>query len=262
MPKNTRNTRTSNDINALSKDAWPEITPAFLKVVTAHGDKMSLNKGEVFFELGQASYDFAYIEKGGINIVDRANDRTVVCIKKGQFVGEIGMLMGQRTFLAGVADTDTELIRISQKKIIELVAIVPEIGDVVVNAFAARRRLLMEWGEGGLVIIGNDKAKSTASLLEFANRSKIPHRYVDKADTVEVAELAKNCSIPDSETVAVIGNSQVICDPTPLKLASEMGLDLVSDTDTIFDVLIVGAGPAGLAASIYAASEGLKVLAI
>ena len=254
--------RTSNDAHALGKEAWPELSESFLKLVRENGEEIHLKKGEVFFELGQDTYDFAYIEKGGINIVDRANDRTVVSIREGQFIGEIGMLMGQKTFLAGVADCDSIIIRIPQKRIRELVATIPEIGDLVVNAFAARRHLLMEWGEGGVVVIGSDTIKSTVHLLEFLGRSKIPHRYVDFADTEEVKALSNTCTFPDSETVVIIGNSQVICNPTPLKVAEALGLDLVSDTDALFDVLVIGAGPAGLAASIYAASEGLKVLVI
>ena len=256
------NNRTSYDSHPLGKEAWPELSESFVKLVRENGEEMHLKKGDVFFELGQDTYDFAYIEKGGINIVDRANDRTVVSIREGQFVGEIGMLMGQKTFLAGIADCDSILIRIPQKRISELVATVPEIGDIVVNAFAARRHLLMEWGEGGVVVIGSDSIKSTVRLLPFLGRSKIPHRYVDFDDTAEVKKLAQTCTIPDSETVVIIGNLQVICDPTPLKVAETLGLDLVSDIDALFDVVVIGAGPAGLAASIYAASEGLKVLAI
>lgn len=253
---------TSNEVNWLNEGAWPKINEEVLELIRKNGERIELKNGDVFFEVGQDGYDFAYIEKGAINIIDRANDEIVVSIQEGQFSGEIGMLMGQKTFFAGIAHSETTIIRIQQNRIRQLIGSEPELGDIVVNAFAARRRLLMEWGEGGVVIIGDDKAKNTARLLEFLNRSKIPHRFVHLDEKEEVEKLGKKCTIPETETVVIMGNSQVICDPTPLDLASALGLDLVSNTDDIFDVLIVGAGPAGLAASIYAASEGLKVLAI
>ena len=99
----------------------------------------------MLFEVGQASYDLALIEWGGIDIVDRAGDRVVVTIEAPNFVDERGMLMGQGTFLAGVARGRTEVIVIAQDRLLQLVATVPEIADVVVTAFAARRRLLGEW---------------------------------------------------------------------------------------------------------------------
>lgn len=258
--KNQRNT--SNEINRLNEEAWPKINEHVLELIRNNGERVQFKQGDIFFEVGQETYDFAYVEKGAIKIVDRANDQLIVRIKEGQFSGEIGMLMGQKTFFAGIADSETTIIRIQQHRIRRLITSEPELGDIVVNAFAARRRFLMEWGVGGVVIIGDDMAKNTARLLEFLNRSKIPHRFVHINEKEEVEELGKRCTIPDTETVVIMGNSQVICDPTPLNLATALGLDLVSKTDDIFDVLIVGAGPAGLAASIYAASEGLKVLAI
>ncbi len=254
--------RTSDEANELSEVAWPKLPESFLQSIRERAKKLHLKAGEVFFEVGQDSYDFGYLKKGCINIVDRTDDKTIIQIKEGNFLGEIGMLMGQKTFLAAVAETDCDLLCISQEKIVELVATVPEIGDVVVNAFVARRRLLMEWNEGGVVIIGKENTKSTARLVEFVSRSKIPHRYVEASDSKGIEELAKGCKISDLDTVAVVGNAHVLHNPTPLELAAALGLDLVSDTEAIFDVVVIGAGPAGLAASIYAASEGLKVLVV
>ncbi|QLE00065.1 FAD-dependent oxidoreductase [Galbibacter sp. BG1] len=254
--------RTSRDQNPLSREAYPELSESFLRLIEKHSEEVSLSKDDILFDVGQDCYDFAYVKKGAVNIVDRSNDKTVVQIKEGHFLGEIGMLMGQKTFLAGIAAEDAVLLKIPQDKITNLVRINPEIGDAVVNAFAARRRLLMQWGEGGVVIIGKENRKGTTQLIEFVSRSKIPFRFIDESDSESLSELKQQCNVPKAETVVVIGHSTVLCDPNPLDLAGALGLDLVSDTDTLFDVLIVGAGPAGLAASIYGASEGLKVLVV
>ncbi|MCM5663462.1 FAD-dependent oxidoreductase [Galbibacter mesophilus] len=255
--------RTSQDQDELSREAYPKLSDSFLQLIEKYGEEVQIDKGSIFFDVGQDCYDFAYVKKGAINIVDRSNDKTVVQIKEGHFLGEIGMLMGQKTFLAAIADKSSVLLKIPQEKIINLVRVNPEIGDVIVNAFAARRRLLMKWGEGGVVVIGKEIRKKTSQLIEFLSRGKIPFRFIDEQDSERLNELKQKCHhVPRAETVVVIGHTTVICDPSPLELANALGLDLVSDTDTLFDVLIVGAGPAGLAASIYGASEGLKVLVV
>lgn len=254
--------RTSNPKSELEHLAWPQLAPELIELFRQHGECRTLRASDVLFDVGQESYDFIYIEQGTIEIIDRANDRMVVQINAGNFIGELGMLMGQKTFLAGIAGEDGHAIVIPQQTLSELVATVPEVGDAVVTAFAARRRQLMEWGEGGLVILGEEGGRSALRLLEFASRSQIPHRWVDRTDAAAVAELAQTCELPKSGTAGIIGRSEVLTEPSPRELAAALGLDLVADTEKLFDVLVIGAGPAGLAASVYAASEGLSVLAI
>jgi len=254
--------RTSNDTgNPLFQEAYPEIGPTFRRVVEENGECIQLKKGDVFFDVGQDSYSFAFIVKGCLDIVDRVNNKTVVSLQEGQFIGEIGMLMGQKTFMAGIAGEDMELCTIPTPKLRELLAQEPEFGETLVSAYTARRRLLMEWGDGGIVLIGDASHRKVNRLLEFLERSHIPFRRTDWVDK-EVNELRAKCDLPNAEVAVVFGNSNVLCEPTPYDVAKALGLDLSLDEDQIFDVLIVGAGPAGLAASIYAASEGLSVLTI
>ncbi len=257
-----KNTRSSKPTNLLEKKAWPAIPSSFLSLMKIHGAIREMMASEVLFEIGQDSYDLAYVVKGAINIVDRNADKVILQIDEGNFMGEIGMLMGQKTFFAAVAKTDSTLLIMSLEKVRMLMASDPNFGDLLVSAFAARRKLLMDWGEGGLVIVGNENGKNTKRLLEFATRSQIPHRFVDWKNKEAVAELMLTCDLPKAESAAVVGKSEVYCNPTPQVLANALGLDLVADTNKLFDVIIVGAGPAGLAASIYGASEGLSVLVI
>ena len=254
--------RTSTPRSDLERLAWPPIEAGVIQLFAEAGEKRELVAGETVFEVGGDSYDFMYIEKGSIEIIDRADDRSVVRIEAGNFVGELGMLMGQKNFLAGVASEDSSVIVISQKKISEMVAMVPEIGDLVVTAFAARRRLLMEWGEGGLVIVGEDTDPRTQRLLEFAGRNLIPHRWVDRNDPAAIGELAATIELPAEGPIAILGRAEVLVDPSRRDLATAMGLDLLADTTETFDVAVIGAGPGGLAAAVYAASEGLRALVI
>ena len=255
-------TRTSEPKTALERAAWPELDDNFVNTLRRNGETRPFVKGDVLFEVGQDGYDFIYIESGAVEVLDRSDNHVIVCIRPGNFMGDLGMLMGQKTFLAAVACEDGNAIVVPQARLRELVATVPEIGDAVVTAFGARRRLLMEWGEGGLVIAGDENEPCALRLREFASRSQMPYRWVDRDDDEAMKELRQTCDVPVEGTFAVVGHSDVITNPSPRELACAMGLDLVADTDEIFDVLVVGAGPAGLAASVYAASEGLKVLAI
>lgn len=254
--------RTSEDTgNSLYEEAWPVVPEVILDLIVTNGDKVTLRKGEAFFEVGNQHYDFGYVVNGCINITDRINNQTIVSIKKGQFLGEIGMFMGQGAFLAGVAGESTTLLSIPRSRLLELTSTVPEFGELVVGAYAARRRLLMEWGEGGIILVGNETSKKVKGLLEFLERSHIPFKRLDWDDP-QVDKLRNRCELPDTEVAAIVGDAQVICDPSRLDIAKALSLDLKINSDHVYDVVVIGAGPAGLAASIYSASEGLSVLTV
>ncbi len=262
MARIDRTPRTSTPRTTLEETAWIQLDQETIEILRIHGEERFFKAGDVFFDVGQQSYDFLYLAEGSLDIVDRSEDRVVVHIAAGNFVGELGMLMGQRTFFAGIIGSDARAIVVPRQEFINLIATVPKIGDVMITAFTARRRLLMEWGEGGLVIIGTDGDATALRLLEFAGRSRIPHRSVDRADKEAIEEISAYCQLPESGAAAVIGRSKVLVSPTPRELARAMGLDLAADLTDPFDVVVIGAGPAGLASSVYAASEGLDVLAI
>ncbi len=262
MALTNRIPRTSTPKTALEETAWPRLDEDTIDTFRRAGEERTVRAGDVLFEVAEPSYDFIYVVEGSVDIVDRAENRVIVHIEAGHFVGELGMLMGQKTFFAGVAGAESRVIVVALRKLLDLIATVPEVADIVVTAFAARRRLLMQWGEGGLVIVGTEDDASALRLREFAGRSRIPHRWIDRRDTEALAELTEYCELPESGAAAVIGRSRVLVSPSPRELAVALGLDLGADVTEPFDVVVVGAGPAGLAASVYAASEGLSVLAI
>ncbi len=259
--------------SVLERQAWPVLAPDLVARLRDEGSLRTLSDGDVLFEVGQPSYDLALILRGGIDIVDRAGDRVVVTIEAPNFIGELGMLMGQGTFLAGVARGETEVVVVAQDRLRELVATVPEIADIVVTAFAARRRLLMEWAEGGMTIVGRESDRDTIRLLTFASRNRIPHRFVDRDDSAEMARVGATCSLPESGTAVVTGRAEVLVRPSPRALAAALGMDLPvvhtleaeGDTTTggrVRDLAIIGGGPSGLAAAVYGASEGFSTIVI
>ena len=241
--------------------AWPELSRGVLDLLESVGETLHPEPGEVLWEAGDP-YDLNLVLTGGVSLVDRREDRVVFVVEAGDFVGELGMLMGQRAFLPGVALPDTTLLRVRVDDLRRLVEISAELSDVLLTALDARRRMLNRLGEGGLVIAGEDD-RDLHRLQDFAERNQIPYRTVLRSDVPAWAELAATTALPDAGTAVVTGQRRVLASPTTRDLATAMGIDLwgISD-DSRCDVLVVGAGPAGLAAAVYAASEGLNVIVV
>ena len=242
--------------------AYPQLSPEVLAALEGRGVWRVFEGGDVVFDVGQPGYDFVYFRTGSIDIVDRDGDRKVITANSPGFLGELGLLMGQSTFLAAVAAERCEALVVPHEALRELVAAVPELADAVVTAFAMRRRNLIEWGAGGLTILGPEGDPAVTRLLSYASRNRLPHRFVDRADAAAVAELAETCALPAAGVVAITGRSVVLEDPTPAGVATALGLDLGLSCGDRFDLVVVGAGPAGLAAAVYGASEGLRTLVV
>ena len=239
--------------------AWPVLSQRTLDLLRSAGEVLHPAPGELLWDTGDA-YDLYLVLAGGILLLDRRDDRVVFVIEEGDFVGELGMLMGQRAFLPGVAMEATAVLRVPVEELRRLVAISEELSDVLLSAFDARRRLLKRMGAGGLVLAGDDD-RDLHWLQDFAERNQLPYRTVLRSDARAWSELAKTTELPDAGTAVVTGQRRVMTAPTTRDLAAALGIDLwCLSADARCDVLVVGAGPAGLAAAVYGASEGLDVV--
>ena len=250
--------RRQDDVDAL---AWPVLSEHALGLLRSAGEVLHPGSGELLWDAGD-TYDLYLVLAGGVLLVDRRDDRVVFVIEEGDFVGELGMLMGQRAFLPGVAMEETVLLRVQVEKLRRLVEISGELSDVLLAAFDARRRMLKRIGEGGLVLAGDDDS-DLHRLQEFAERNQLPYRSVLRSDASSWSDLAKTVELPETGTAVVTGQRQVLTAPATRDLATALGIDLwcLSD-DSRCDLLVVGAGPAGLAAAVYGASEGLDVVVV
>jgi thioredoxin reductase (NADPH) len=250
--------RRQDDVDAL---AWPEFSQHALDLLWSSGEVLHPEPGEVLWDAGDP-YDLYLVLDGQVLLVDRRDDRVVFVIEEGDFVGELGMLMGQRAFLPGVAVEDTAVLRVRVDELRRLVEISGELSDVLLSAFDARRRLLTRIGEGGLVLAGDDD-RDLHRLQEFAERNQLPYRTVLRSDASAWSELARTTALPERGTVVVTGQRRVMTAPTTRDLATALGIDLwCIPGDSRCDLLVVGAGPAGLAAAVYGASEGLDVVVV
>ncbi|HWM12042.1 MAG TPA: FAD-dependent oxidoreductase [Solirubrobacteraceae bacterium] len=245
----------------LDDEAWPTFDEEGRRLLESVGDVIRPEAGELLWDAGDA-YDLYLVLAGGVLLLDRRDERVVVVVEAGDFVGELGMLMRQPAFLAGVAMADSTLLRVRVEDLSRLVATSAELGDMLLTAFDARRRMLSRWGEGGLVLAGDDDP-DLHRLREFAERNHIPYRTVLRSDSSAWTELAAISALPEKGTAVVSGRGRILTQPTTRELAAAVGLDLSGLTDQArCDLLIVGAGPAGLAAAVYGASEGLDVVIV
>ncbi len=250
--------RRQDDVDAL---AWPVFSQHALDLLRSAGEVLEPGVGELLWDAGDP-YDLYLVLDGGVLLLDRRDDRVAFVIEAGDFVGELGMLMGQRAFLSGVATEGTSVLRVPVEELRRLVEISGELSDVLLAAFDARRRMLTRIGEGGLVLAGDDD-RDLHRLQEFAERNQLPYRTVLRSDASAWSELARTTPLPVTGTAVVTGQQQVLTAPTTRDLATALGIDLwcLSD-DSRCDLIVVGAGPAGLAAAVYGASEGLDVVVI
>jgi thioredoxin reductase (NADPH) len=247
--------------HGVDSSAWPVFSEHVLDMLRSAGEVLHPEPGELLWDAGDP-YDLTLVLAGGVLLLDRRDDRVVFVIEEGDFVGELGMLMGQRAFLPGVAMEGTELLRVRVEELRKLMEISGELSDVLLSALEARRGLLTRIGEGGLVLAGDDD-RDLHRLQDFAERNQLPYRTVLRSEPSAWTELAQTSALPEAGTAVVTGQRRVMQAPTTRELAIALGIDLwgISD-DSRCDLLIVGAGPAGLAAAVNGASEGLDVVVV
>ncbi|WP_019955700.1 FAD-dependent oxidoreductase [Yoonia vestfoldensis] len=173
----------------------------------------------------------------------------------------MSFLSGGTAQLTNRAQTALTAIRVPRAAMLQAMADIPEMSDIIITVLAARRRRLIESGQAGLTLIGAEDDRAVGRIEAFAAQNRIPFRAL-AIGSPEALALATRCGIPSDGPGVVLGERTVLTDPTPRMLARHMGLDLAVEADAAFDVVIVGAGPAGLAAAVYAGAEGLCALVV
>jgi thioredoxin reductase (NADPH) len=219
--------------------------------------------GETVVDAGEAADRFIYVEEGEIEVVDpfTGERRVPSAVGPTQFVGEIGLLFGGNWTMPMRAARDTRAIVVPRPALLKLMADIPEMSDIIITVLAARRRRQLDLHEGTLVLIGEEADRDIARIAQFVGRNRLPYSSYPLG-SVEAARIAESCAVPPDQPAVVYGKDRVVTDPTLEKIAQLLGVnrDLVDDEP--FDVLIVGGGPAGVAAAVYAGAEGLSALVV
>ncbi|MEM7643421.1 MAG: FAD-dependent oxidoreductase [Pseudomonadota bacterium] len=240
------------------------LTDAHVQAIRGIGREIDVPAGTVFQELAAPADRFLYLLEGEAEAVDPVTNGRYgdgATLGPGQFVGDISFLTGARSMLAMRAVRDCRFLVADRGPMLDLMGQVPEMSDIIVTVYSARRRRLIESNDASLTLIGMDRDRNIRSIAAFAGRNRIPFRTLD-LDDGEADEIAKTCSILPKEPAVLFGKDQVVQDPTPRKVAQLFGLDLDLDDEAVHDVLIVGGGPSGIAAAVYAGAEGLSALVV
>ena len=243
--------------------AFPTLTAEQLSQLQAYGDVKATQRGDVLFQEGDPNYHFIVILAGEVAIMAQPEDAAdpIAVHGPGRFLGELNMLTGQAVYLAAVVQEAGEALFITPAQLREVIATVPGLSELILNAFIARRGLLLTRASAGLKLIGSRLSQDTLRLREFAARNQVPYRWLE-ADEAEAKGLLVRFGVSATTPVVIWQDRDLLVNPSNLELARRVGLDLDVPVDKTFDLVVIGAGPGGLAASVYGASEGLSTVTI
>lgn len=248
--------------------AFPTLGDDQLRTLAGYGTDVAVAEGEELFVEGQLRYDFIVILDGEVDIVRHdpaTGDETVIATHgTGRFLGELSLLTGQRTFLRGRATRAGRVLRIEPASFRRMLAAETDIGDLVFAAFVARREVLLTGAASTLRIIGSRYSRTALEIRSYVRRQRLAHTWIDLDgdDVDDVEAFLAGLGVHIGDTPVVITPTAVLRSPTVGDVAAHLGLVYQPTTQKIHDVVIVGAGPAGLAAAVYGASEGLDTLLV
>ncbi|MEM9101105.1 MAG: FAD-dependent oxidoreductase [Pseudomonadota bacterium] len=219
--------------------------------------------GTIVAQSGERINRFVYVEQGEIEVIsDITNERHLTStLGANQFLGEIAFLNGGVFSMTARACQTTRVIEVKREAMLELMSNIPEMSDIIISVFSARRRRQLEEKDSSLRLIGADVDRNIRLIEEFASRNHIPFKSMS-LESEDAVETTEDCQLKHCRPTVIFGKNQVIEDPTPEKIAKLLGLDLDFREDEVVDLLIVGAGPAGVAAAVYAGAEGLKAVVV
>ncbi|HMB53141.1 MAG TPA: FAD-dependent oxidoreductase [Thermoanaerobaculia bacterium] len=250
--------------------AFPTLSDEQIDRLRVHGEEEETSAGDYLFRQGDESYDFYVLLAGEAEIVEEVDEdadgeceeRVLAAHGAGRFLGEMNLLTGQAVYLSARVSEAGAVLRLDREALRQVIADDPELSELILNAFLARRTILLEGNVSGLRLLGSRYSRDTARLREFALRNRLPHTWVDLEDDPEGEALLRGFGLSPCDTPLVVWGKTVLKNPSNAELAQAVGLDTARISGFLYDLLVVGAGPAGLAAAVYAASEGLRTVAL
>ena len=245
--------------------ATPRLSAEQLARLRAYGGAQTVDVGDVLYGPGDATYDLVVLEDATVEIVQPATldapEESLVRFGPGSFLGELNLLTGQAVYLIARVVEAGRVHRIAPTRFRQLMAEDPELSDILLEAFRARREVLTHSGASrGLELVGSAMDSPSLALRTYAARRRLPHLWFD-ADSVAGQSLIEAASLTSDDLPAALMPDRVLIRATPGELAQALGLSYRGiDSGGSVDLAVVGAGPAGLAAAVYGASEGLTTV--
>jgi thioredoxin reductase (NADPH) len=261
--------QTTLEISATASSRIEQIFPTLPQrlrdQVAAHGQLRPTRPGQVLFDVGNASAPFFLVTAGEIELVQPSAKETILLrsLRPGQFTGEVNLLSGRPALVQARVSEAGEVVELANERLLSLVQTNSELSEILMRAFILRRVELMSQGLGNVVVIGSIHCAGTLRVKEFLGRNNHPYAYVDLDRDPDVQALLDRFSVDVHDIPVVICRGELVLrSPTNAQIAQCLGFNEAIDPAQLRDVIIVGSGPAGLAAAVYAASEGLDVLLV
>jgi len=248
-----------------TEQLFPILTTAQLTRIGSYGRRRAIRAGEVLLEAGDQADHFFVVIAGRVDIVQSHGDSEtlVVSHKPGMFSGEVNMLSGRPSLVRMLAAEAGEVIELDREHLMALVQTDSELGEILMRAFILRRVELIARGVGDAVLIGSSHSPGTLHIKEFLTRNGHPYTYIDLDRDEDVQALLDRFRVGISEVpVLICRGESVLRNPSNQQIADCLGFNDAIDPLHLRDVVVIGAGPAGLAAAVYGASEGLDVLVV
>jgi thioredoxin reductase (NADPH) len=246
-------------------DAFPLLTPAQIERLRPHGKLRHVEAGEVLFEPGDSNVPVYVVLSGGLEILQPCpkDVRALVRHVPGSITGEFAVISGQRALLRGQVIASGDFLQIASGEFRALVAKDAELGDILMKAYILRRMLLISEEASNVLVLGSLNCANTLRLREFLGRNGYPYKFIDLDTDERSQSILDHFQVKVHEVPVVVCNGRsVLRNPSIRELADCLGLNVSIDESQVRDLIVVGAGPSGLAAAVYAASEGLNVLVV
>jgi thioredoxin reductase (NADPH) len=248
-----------------AEQTFPTLTPAQIERIAAHGRVRPILAGEVLIEAGQPVIPFFLVKAGRLEAVrpSGTGETRIAEQGPGQFTGEVTMLSGRRALVRIRAIEPGEVIELDRENLLALVQTDSELSEIIMRAFILRRVELIAHGLGDVVVVGSNHCSGTLRVREFLTRNGHPHSYIDLDRDTGVQDLLDQFHIGAEDVPVLICRGEVVLrNPTNQQIAECLGFNEGIDQSHMRDLVIIGGGPAGLAAAVYGASEGLDVLVL
>jgi len=248
----------------LHRVAFPKLYDGQVATLAKFGTRRALDDGELLFQAWARDYKFFVVERGAVEIVEHSSGKpkTVTVHELHEFGGDVDLLTGRPALISAVARGDTEVFEIAPGDIRRIMGERPALGELLLRAFIARRELLVASDFQGLRVLGAGSSRDTFRIRDFLARNQVPFTWIDMDHDPQVGELLRRFGLSEADTPVVINGSEpLLRNPSTRALADAIGARRLLG-QRVFDLVVVGGGPAGLAAAVYGSSEGLATVVI
>jgi thioredoxin reductase (NADPH) len=244
--------------------AYPRLAEAHLTTLAGLGRRRAVRSEEILFREGERDCDFFVILAGKVALIEgrgTPEERLIGVHGRGRFLGELGLLTDEGSFYTAITVQPGEVLAVPAERLKEIIARDSALGDLIVRAYLTRRAILIDLG-AGLRIIGSRYSPGTRRVREFAARNRVPYRWLDLETDPAAETFVAQAGVAAGDTPIVIVHGRLLRNPGNAELAAAIGLPVPATSPAGSDLVVVGAGPAGLSAAVYGASEGLRVLVL